>query len=64
MWRWCVTSCGLLLVNSLLCRGTVVTYVDEQGGLFGFNRPEVNAPVTALEALATPPRSSSTAPPQ
>jgi N-acetylmuramoyl-L-alanine amidase len=30
-------------------------YVDEQGGRFGFTRPEINDPVSALEALATPP---------
>jgi N-acetylmuramoyl-L-alanine amidase len=47
--------CCLLLTHGFMCAASVVVYVDQQGGLFGFTRPDVNDPISALTALATPP---------
>ncbi len=55
MLRLLATFCTLMLAQSLVCSAAVVVYVNEQGSLVGFNRPEVNDPVSALNALATPP---------
>lgn len=52
--RLCVIF-WLMLTHGLMCSGAVVFYVNEQGGLVGFARPEVSEPQAALEALATPP---------
>jgi len=53
--RVLATLCGLVLAHNLACSAAVVFYVDEQGGLFGFPRADVSDPVSALQALATPP---------
>ena len=54
----CVTFCCLLLAHSFAGAASVVVYLDVRGGLYGFSRPEVNDPVSALAALATPPSAS------
>jgi len=55
MLRLLVTFCCLMLAKNLVCSAAVVVYVNEQGNLVGFSRPEVSDPVAALNALATPP---------
>ncbi len=48
--------CLWLALNSL--PAAVVVYVDEQGGLYGFTRPEINDPLSALQSLTTPPNAA------
>ncbi len=55
MLRLLAAFCSLMLTHSLACSAAVVVYVNEQGGLVGFDRPEVTDAVSALNALATPP---------
>ncbi len=45
-------SC-LLWTHNLVCRGALVAYTTEQGGLVAQSRPELNDPASALGALAT-----------
>lgn len=58
MLRFLATCYCLLLANCPTCHAAVVVYLDEQGGLYGFARPEVNDPVSALLTLAAPPSAS------
>ena len=57
MLRIFLTLSCLLLTHTFVCRAAVVVYVSNQGALFGVARPEVNDPVSALAALASPPAS-------
>ena len=45
----------LVLTHSLALGSAVVTYLGEQGGLFGYMRPEITDAASAVAALATPP---------
>ena len=60
VFRAFIPLCCLVVTQCFLCPASVVVYVDQQGGLFGVTRSEVNGPVAALTALATPPPAAET----
>ncbi len=55
MKRLLLTLFCLLLTHSLVRGSAVVAYLNQQGGLFGYPRPEVTDAAAALSALAMPP---------
>ena len=50
----------LVFTNNLVRGSTVVPYLDDQGGLFGYLRQDIAGPVAAVAALATTPSEAET----